>query len=102
MRDRVLFATNAKMLDPLNCGSLIVYKVQKSSSYFEAEVTLSDCNRMVNWQFDETPESLDKVDEAIGMLMQFRKDLVKGQKEFFKLKKQEDEEAKKKKNGNNT
>ena len=83
-------------IDPLHANSLIAYKIMKNGLYFEAEMTISDCNRMANWSFDETPEALDKIDNAINMMMTFRKELVKGAKDYIKRKKVEDEALKKK------
>lgn len=90
-----VYGTKSDYLDPLECDSTICYKVV-SSTYFEASVNLTDCNRKITWNFDT--DSVEKVDRAIEILVQFRRDLVKGSKEWNKImeKKKAWDEANKK------
>lgn len=93
---RTLIASDIQFLDPLNCGSTIGWHVDTRKSYSEnntivAEgiIILSDCSRKIEWLFDkeDVNESLAKIDKAIDILMDFRRELYKGSKEAAKASK---------------
>jgi len=91
-------------IDPEGCGSTIGYRIwtekwtpsKGDPTYtIAATVELSDCNRKIEWDFgiDSTKidgtETLCKLDTAIGMLEEFRKELVATQKQCKKLREQQ-------------
>lgn len=78
-----LYGTGHTFLDPADCGSMIAYSIHQTTyepSELEANVVLSDCNRMINWSFDKNDDSVEKIDNAINILIAFRKDLLKARK----------------------
>lgn len=83
--DPKVYANNIKFIDPISCGSTVGYTIYvERYGGFYGTLHLSDCTRKIEWSFDEKPESLHKIDEAINMLSEFRKELWKAQKQFPK------------------
>ena len=63
-------------IDPLECGSVILWKTIDSgwgSDCFSTTINLSDCNRHVSWHIEADQTGLDKLDLAISILQQARK-----------------------------
>ena len=79
---QIVHATGAQYIDPMDAGSLISYKIV-SQNYFDACITLTDCNRKIYWQFQ--PEDIEKIDLAISMFTEFRKELLKAGKTWAKM-----------------
>lgn len=80
----VLYAVKVEYIDPLYADSKVGYKIIGTSYGFEADLSLSDCNRFINWSFCNLESNLSKIDGAITMLTNFRADLVKAQKQYKK------------------
>jgi hypothetical protein len=76
-------AQQAAYIDPLDCGSLIAYCIT-SRRRLSASIDLSDCNRRINWYFDNDGSGLRKIDKVIALLSDFRRDFVAAQKAFNK------------------
>lgn len=94
-KDR-LHASEIMFIDPLDCGSTVGYHITTTGAYtryFEGTVDLTDCNRKVTWEFNEKT-SPEKIDNAIKILTNFKKEFAKARKVF--LKEKEIEDAKKK------
>jgi len=92
--DPKVYALGHAHLDPLACGSEISYKLCGFYYNLEGTVILSDCNRKIEWSFNNSNDSVDKIDAVIDVLTQFRRDLVKAQKQYkkdFPKNKNEDE-----------
>ena len=85
---KVVHAAKSEYIDPTDCGSMVSYRIT-SEGYFDASVDLSDCGRKITWSFE--PEDVEKIDLAISMLSDFRKELIKAGKRWNKI----EEEAKK-------
>lgn len=83
-----VYATGSDYLDPLDCGSMVSYKIT-SHGYFEATVDLTDCGRKISWSFNSG--AIEKIDRAITLLCDFRRELVKASKKWDKM----EEEAEK-------
>lgn len=83
------------LLDAQHCNSTIVAKIElpyieKSGDYvnYNAEVALSDCNRWVNWlMVGDNGYDIDKLNNAIDVLLKLRAEMVKAQKDYEKLNK---------------
>lgn len=82
-----LLAADIQYLDPLGCDSTVAYKIVKRDGGSPwASVTLSDCERHINWYFYRyTP--ISKLDKAIELLTSFREELVKVRKRKVATKK---------------
>ena len=72
---RKVLASEIHYLDPADCGSVIGYAIVRGRR-LSASVTLSDCNRQIEWWFGKDVP-LAKVDIAISTLQNFRTALVK-------------------------
>jgi hypothetical protein len=85
-------------LDPDDCGSVIhgyvrfpeLYRTHYGKKLWEIEsgasLSLSDCNRVIQWALTDTGFNIEKLDNAIGALQKMRKHMVKAQAELEKLK----------------
>lgn len=112
----------AVMIDPESCDSTLVIKFDpprikrrthedsilletRGSFYvdYDARVSLSDCNRWIDWDFRSYGKSgynVTKLDNAIKALSEFRRELVKAEskrKVLAEKVKQKNEALKKKK-----
>lgn len=84
---------NHVYLDPSECGSEVGYyittsdytdkKTGKTEYSINATVSLADCNRKIDWSFHS--EAVDKIDEAIAMLQEFRKKYLTAKKAIDNL-----------------
>jgi len=85
-------------LDPDECGSVIsgyvrfpelerdTYgKIKKWSVNWGATVSLSDCNRVINWNLTDKEYDIAKLDRAISALGQLREFMVEAQADLNKL-----------------
>ena len=84
-----LLANGGSFIDAGHCGSTVMYRVHDgdySESYvdIEATVQLTDCTRMITWNFDFEDGGLSKIDEVINIMKKFRIDYLKAQKYFDK------------------
>lgn len=88
-------------LDPDDCGSVIHGYVRFPELYqrnygkklwemeYNATVSLSDCNRVINWSLNGTDElNIEKLDRAISALTDLRKFMVEATTEVKKLEKE--------------
>lgn len=98
---------NHIFIDPPNCGSSVGYRMYVESREvnagppsavytthsLEATVTLTDCNRLIDWSFywggDTNDDNVAKIDAAIALLQEFRAEYVKTYKLVNKLNKAE-------------
>lgn len=71
-----VIASFSTYLSPLNCDSTVSYKVIHQYNRLSGTVTLADCNRKIDWFFGSSPNSVTKIDTAIGALQDFRSELV--------------------------
>lgn len=78
---------NSVFIDPENCGSSVGYyittseytpKDQKTQYSLNGTVVLADCSHKIDWVFDIG--NLDKIDAAIAMLQEFRKEYINTEK----------------------
>ena len=104
-KNPVMVTESGCFIDPLSCGSTILYRIYDSDNYshseFSGSISLSDCSRSIQWEFGTDKESFEKIDRAISALKGFRKGLViakKLQKRKSKILKRKDAEEKAKKN----
>jgi len=74
MRKREFIAANIAQLDPVDCGSIISYSVRRGKYGICAEISLSDCNRMISWYFDRHSSGTHKIDTILEILTAFRED----------------------------
>ncbi len=89
-----LIASAIAYIEPTGCDSTVGYKLttEKSYSYdakkdypsFSGAIDLSDCTRKITWQFENNAASLAKINHAITILTNFKKEFVKAQKRFPK------------------
>lgn len=77
-----LFFVESVHIDPLHCNSTISAKIVGQGTYLDATITMTDCGRKIDWEFDESEDSLSKVDATIIAFMNFKKALVKARKEY--------------------
>jgi len=88
-------------LDPDDCGSVIHGYVRFPELYqrnhgqklwdieFSASVSLSDCNRVIQWAMTESDEfNLAKLDTAIAALTDLRKYMAEANAEIKKMEKE--------------
>jgi hypothetical protein len=80
MRKRELIASGIVMLDPLDCGSTIGYTVRRGRRGVNGDVSLSDCNRKIEWFFSNDDNAVAKIDKAIEILSQFREEFKKARR----------------------
>jgi hypothetical protein len=85
---------NHIFIDPENCGSGIGYylsvseytpKSGKTEHSVSATVVLTDCSHKIDWSF--SGESVEKIDDTIKMLQEFRKKYIEAQKMIKALNK---------------
>lgn len=90
----MLTVQNSVFIDPESCGSSVGYYItteeytpkDKPTSYsMSATVVLADCNHKIDWGF--SAGDVDKIDEAIKMLQEFRKKFLETEKTVQKLNK---------------
>ena len=70
-RRRELIAANIAQLDPVDCGSIISYSVRRGKYGITAEISLSDCSRMISWYFDRR-SGPHKIEAALAVLTEFQ------------------------------
>jgi predicted DNA-binding ArsR family transcriptional regulator len=95
MDENILFkTTGGDFIDQFETGSYIRYKgyvkVKKGKTpdkdYLQIDfnMSLGDCNRVINWDFESYEEvdslKIDKINEAISILEKAKNDLVKMQR----------------------
>ena len=78
-----LYAMDSKLVDPLNSGSLISYKICGYKYNLESTITLSDCSTMITWYFKDE-HGIEKIDTIIKMLTEFRTEYLKASEEYKK------------------
>jgi hypothetical protein len=62
----------------MGAGSTVGYVVGRGRrGNLFGDVHLSDCDKKITWYFSNDIESVTKIDNAIGMLLRFRKAFVK-------------------------
>lgn len=66
-----VLATDSTYIDPINCDSIVSYKVIKRRRV-SGSVQLADCYRKIEWYFSSDKKSIGKIDKAIEVLQQFR------------------------------
>ncbi len=85
---------NNIFIDPESCGSSVGYyitvneytpKDHPTEYSISATVVLGDCSHKIDWSFGS--DDVDKLDDAIKMLQEFRKKYVETQKMIAKLNK---------------
>lgn len=89
-----LIVSEIGYLDAADCGSTVGYKLITSSSYgdktvtlsFYAEVDLTDCNKKISWSFRNNADALVKINKALALLTNFKKEFVKAQRKYPKGK----------------
>lgn len=65
-------------IDPLDCHSAIGYTISTTDyGGFRAQVELTDCNRKINWEFDncnklDHASGIAKIDRVVDILLAFR------------------------------
>jgi hypothetical protein len=92
---------NSVFIDPENCGSSVGYHIVISNyertkdnktavTYnLSGTVTLADCNHKIDWDFGNSSDNpVEKIDAAIDMLMEFRKNYIVMQKQYAQLSKE--------------
>jgi hypothetical protein len=92
-----LIAASIDYIDPADCGSTVGYKLLTSTTYssgkslpsFYGEIDLTDCSRKICWQFNNNEHALEKINHAITMLTNFKKEFVKAQKKYPNKEKDE-------------
>lgn len=88
-------------LDPDDCGSVIHGYVRFPELYqrdygkklwaveYTATISLSDCNRVIQWGLDGNHEfNIEKIDTAISALTEMRKFMVEANIQIKKLEKE--------------
>ena len=80
MRKDKLIASDIVMLSPLDCGSTVGYTIRRGRYGVYGDITLTDCNRKIKWDFIGRTDSLAKIDAAIGILARFRRKFEKATK----------------------
>lgn len=82
MRRRAkVYAQSAVYIDPTRCDSLVGYCIT-SRTRLSASVDLQDCDRRIKWYFYDEANSITKIDKAIQMLTNFKRDFVSAQKQW--------------------
>jgi hypothetical protein len=76
-RTTVVLASRIEYLDCGNCNSAVGYYIVRGRRrQLRGHVDLSDCNRKIEWYFDDDPEGIAKIDKAISMLTEFREKFI--------------------------
>lgn len=74
---RQLFASEIAYLDPMNCNSTVGFTVKRGRrGQMYATVELADCNRKIEWYFENNAGSVAKIDKAITLLVRFRHEFI--------------------------
>ena len=74
-KPRILVASEIRYIDPMDCGSSIGYTITKRYAIVSGAVTLTDCNRIIQWYFQgDDRKEVDKIDRAISILQNFKRD----------------------------
>jgi hypothetical protein len=82
-----LYASAISYLDPADCGSSVGFRIHlEGTSYLEAVVNLSDCSRTVSWYLN-SDSAIQKIDTAIRILQEFKREYVKARKDVDRSKK---------------
>jgi hypothetical protein len=93
-RKTMITQQNNVFIDPQNCGSSVGYYIavdeykpkDKSTIYsVRASVVLTDCSHKIDWCF--SADSVEKIDNAISMLQEFRKKYIEIEKTVSELNK---------------
>ena len=95
---RVLFEGGG-FIAPAECGSTIMFSTVDSGyegDSIETTIQLTDCSRMISWNFPCSTAGIAKIDKAIKILQDAREASFKGSAELVvKLKKEAVEERRK-------
>lgn len=70
-----VIVSEAAYIDPAHCDSVISYKVVNRTNLY-GSVKLTDCNRSIEWYFNDSQESVEKIERAILQLDKFRTALI--------------------------
>lgn len=77
----VVYASSSTFIDPINCGSMVSFKVIRDGyGNMNGDVSLTDCNRKIDWYFSNDEDSVPKIDAAIKSLREFRKAFIVARK----------------------
>jgi hypothetical protein len=60
-------------------------KIKKWHVNWSANISLSDCNRVIQWQLTDNEYNIAKLDRAINALSKMREFMVEAQAELTKL-----------------
>ena len=74
-----VYAAHAEYLDPIGCGSMIGFTITKRRRLY-GEMDLSDCNRKINWYFENSLDGVKKIDKAIEILSMFKNEFVEARR----------------------
>jgi len=86
MSESTVLAAESAHIDPIDCDSTVSYRILRNSHEdsktgetrfrISATVQLADCSRKIDWYFGgDHKQQLAKIDKALSMLRQFRKEL---------------------------
>jgi hypothetical protein len=78
-----IYASQAAFIDPGACDSTIAYTVT-ARRRLVGSINLSDCNRKIVWWFDNDDLSTKKIDKALEMLQNFRRDFLLARQQYKK------------------
>lgn len=81
-----LYASRSEYIDPLDAGSTIGYTIM-SRTRLNSQMDLSDCNRKIQWYFNNDVEGLKKIDKALEVMTAFRADFISARGKWEKSKK---------------
>ena len=70
-RKTKVLASRIEYLSPTDCDSTVGYKIT-SRKYFNAQMSLTDCNRKIEWFFDSDADGLKKIDNVVDIVTSFR------------------------------
>jgi len=82
-RKATVYATRIGYLNPKDCDSTLGYSIT-GRRHFNANMSLSDCNRKIVWYFDNDADSLQKIDNILETMMAFKADFLAAQKKYRK------------------
>lgn len=74
-----VYAAEAVYIDPVDCDSIVAYKITRSGSYLNGSVKLTDCSHSISWYFNGNPDAVTKIECAIKALTAFKDTLVLAQ-----------------------
>jgi hypothetical protein len=86
-----VIAEDIAYLDPAKCGSTVGYyiTINEDEDYLSVNgvVDLTDCSRKITWNFGKYDSTgPEKIDKAIQLLMDFRKEYTKALETVEKTK----------------